>query len=139
MQIISILFTICILFVTLRDISAMRLSPFILEQKPSFRCFPHNRITWFNEGFTNTVTIKIIPPSKLRKEDKREISIRIYVCIYAYERIRQWPVTDIVFEVLYSGWNLVQWLMSRNHDLTWVLYNGRRLVQWLTYRNRDWC
>ena len=30
-----------------------------------------------------------------------------------YERIRQWPVTDTVFEVSYSGWNLVQWLMSR--------------------------
>ena len=36
---------------------------------------------------------------------------RIY---WIYERIRQWPVTDTVFEVSYSGWNLVQWLMSRS-------------------------
>ena len=38
------------------------------------------------------------------------------LCDGVYERIRQWPVTDIVFEVTYSGWNFVQWLMSCNRD-----------------------
>ena len=53
---------------------------------------------------------------------------------YIYERIHQWPVTDAVFEVSYSGWNLVQWLMSRNRD--WCKVFESRTVADVSYS--DW-
>ena len=58
---------------------------------------------------------------------------KVDICIY--KRIRKWPVTGIVFEGSYSsGWNLVQWLMSRNRD--WCKVFESRTVADVSYI--DW-